>query len=439
MKARLPLVAALVVTLAPVSAFAQAWVNSPDFSEGVGIRTGNLEWHPSLGAEFGYDSNLFRESKAEVPVDVYRLRVTPSFTVGTLGGVRRNAATPPNVVFAAGAHAAYNEFIAADSENSDISKRRNLGAGVDAKVNVFPARKVGFDVLGNYRRTIQAAGSSEDLAGEGFNRNSLRGGAGITWRPGGGLFEWRGGYTATYNFFESDAFIPLNNLHHEIGTRGRWRFLPRSALLFDTSYTFVRYTDDNSPQTDGDILRSKLGFHGLVTYNLALLGMIGWASTFYEQGPATIGARQFDSIIANAEARWFIQKRPDLDEATVVSGLSSVALGYSRTVSNSYFGSFYQRDRGYLQFSAFVVGAVAAGLEFGVSRVGYPEVQRGMIDQPAVSQLRIDSQVFAEYRFTDTLAANATFLYDHVSSGVVAGEDLSFRRCQAYLGLRWFM
>lgn len=439
MKARFPLIAALAVTLAPVSAFAQAWLGTPDFSEGIGIRTGSLEWHPSLGAEFGYDSNFFRASKAEGPVDVFRLRVTPSFTVGTLGAARRNAQTPPEVVFSAGAHATYNEFIPADSDNSEVAKRRNLGVGADAKLNVFPARKIGFDLLANYTRIIQAEGRTDDLAGEGFNRDSVRGGAGITWRPGGGLFEWRGGYTATYNFFESSRYTQLNNLHHELNTRGRWRFLPRSALLFDTSYTFVRYSEGRTTQTDGDILRSRIGFHGLVTYHLALLGMVGWASTFYERAPNRIEPRQFDSPIANAEARWFIQQRPDLDAATIATGLSSVALGYSRTVNNSYFGSFYQRDRGYLQFSAFLLGAIAGGLEFGVSRVGYPDVVTASTNQGSVSQLRIDSQVFGEYRFTDTLAANATFLYDQVNSGPVVGEDLDYTRWQAYLGVRWFM
>lgn len=439
MKARLPLVAALAVTLAPVRASAQAWVSNPDFSEGIGIRTGNLEWHPSLGAEFGYDSNLFRESAAEGPVDVFKLRVTPSFTVGTLGAARRNALTAPNLVFTAGAHATYFEFLAADSENSAVAKRRSLGLGASARASIFPRRKFGLELLADYSRIIETEGRSDDLAGEGFNRDSVRGGGFVAWRPGGGLFEWKAGYTATFHYFENSVYQQLNNLHHEVSTRGRWRFLPRSALLFDTSYTFVRYTDGQTQQTDGDILRSKLGFHGLVTYHLALLGMVGWATSFYEGRGSSVSPRQFDSVVANAEARWFIQARPNLEEATIATGLSSVALGYTRSFSNSYFGSFYQRDRGYMQFSMFVLGAVAGGVEFGVSRIAYPDVVRGTVAQPSFSQLRLDAQVFGEYRFTETLAANATALYDQVNSDPVVGEDLDYKRWQAYLGVRWFM
>lgn len=438
MKARLPLIAALAVALAPLDASAQAWVGSPDFSEGVGIRAGNFELHPSVGAEFGYDSNFTRASAAEGPVEALKLRITPSLTLSTLGKARRNAETPPNVVFVGGAHASYFELFPLDSDESEIRKRRNVAAGVNAKLDVFPFRKVGFDLLAGWTRVIQAEGRSEDLAGEGFNRNTFRYGGGLTWRPGGGLFEWRAGYTGTFNYFENEAFSSLQNLHHDVNTRGRWRFLPRTALLFDTSYTFVRYSN-STIQTDGDILRSRIGFHGLVTYHLALLGMVGWASTFYRSHGGSIEPRQYDAPIANAELRWFIQPRPDLEKATIATGLSSVALGYARTVNNSYLGSFYQRDRGYLQFSAFLLGAIAGGLEFGVSRVAFPASLGGGQDVPALSQLRLDANVFGEYRFTDTLAANATFMYDQVNSDSTPTEDLDYKRWQAYLGLRWFM
>lgn len=440
MKARLPLIAALAAALLPTKASAQAWVSNPDFSEGIGVRAGNFELHPSVGAEFGYDSNYFRASEAEGVVDVLKLRITPSLTLSSLGKLRRNTPTPPDVLFAAGAYASYHEIFPLDSADSEASQQRNVALGADARVDVFPRRKVGFDVFGAYVRAIDTDGRTEDLAGEGFNRDTVRGGAGITWRPGGGLFEWRGGYAATYHFFENDTYDTFANLQHEINTRGRWRFLPRSALLFDSQYTFVRYSDAATQQTDGDAVRARIGFHGLVTYHLALLGMVGWGASFYEGTPTSIRPQQYDSLVANAEARWFIQPRPDLETTTIASGLSSVALGYTRSFNNSYYGSFYQKDRGYLQFSMFLLGAIAGGLEFGVSRVAYPAVAiPPAVDEPSFSQARIDARLFGEYRFTDTLAANATLQYDQVNSQAVNNEDLDYNRWQAYIGVRWFM
>jgi hypothetical protein len=441
MKARFPLIAALGVALSPLKASAQAWVNSPDISEGIGIRAGNLELHPSVGAEFGYDSNFYQASKNEGVVDVLKLRVTPSLTLSTLGDKRRGTTVPPKVLFSSSLFASYFELFPLDSANSEASKRRNVSIGADVSANVNPAGKVGFDVLAAYIRMIEAEGRTDDLAGQGFmgtgfNRDTLRGGGGATWRPGGGLFEWRLGYLATYNWFENDRYDPLANLQHDVQLRGRWRFLPRSALLFDSTYSMIRYTSKAAQQPDGDIVRTRIGFHGLVTYHLALMGMLGWASSFYETRNAQLSTRNFDSIVANAEARWFIQPRPDLDATSITSGLSSIGVGYARSFNNSYLGSFYQRDRGYLQFSMFLVGAVAAGLEFGISRVAFPQVT-DMI--PAFTQTRIDSRAFAEYRFTDTLGVNASFLYDQNISPRVNNEDLEFTRWQAYLGVRWFM
>lgn len=445
MNARLPLLAALAVSLFPWGASAQAWVNNPDY-DGAGIRAGNFELHWSAGAEFGYDSNYFRTSgdgPGEEVVDVFLLRLTPSISLNTLGTARRDSPTPPKVKFSTGAYVSYHEVIAADSSNSDVAQQRNAGVGANAKLHIFPEGKVGFDALANYVRTIDTDGSSDDLAGDGFNRDTLQGGAGLTWRPGGGLFEWRAGYRLTYNYIEDNDFDYLTNLQHQVNTRGRWKFLPRSALLFDGAYTFVRYVDNNSPQNDGDSVRARIGFHGLVTYHLALMGMLGWASSFYKSTASTIEARQYDSLTANAEARWFITPRPNLEEASAVTGLSSIAVGYNRTFDNGYQGSFYQRDRGYLQFNMFLLGALSGGLEVGLSRVGYPEVEGNGVtpDSPAITQLRVDSRLFTEYRVTDMFATNATFLYDKVTSDpvVVNQENLEYDRWQVFIGARLFM
>jgi hypothetical protein len=292
---------------------------------------------------------------------------------------------------------------------------------------------------GAYLRIPQTEGRSDDLAGDGFNRDSLRGGGGLTWRPGGGLFEWRAGYQATYNFFENRIYDSLTNLRNEFGTRGRWRFFPRSALLFDSTYTLVRYTASDSQLTSGDVVRTRLGFHGLVTYHLALLGMVGWGASFFNTRAGGLQARQYDSLLANAEARWFIQPKPNLDSATIATGLSSVALGYARSFNNSYYGSFYQRDRVYAQASMFLLGALAGGVEVGLDRIAYPEVVTDTFSKGPFRQLRYDAQVFAEYRITDTLAANATLQYNQVNGPSVNNEDLDYKRWQAYLGVRWFM
>ena len=185
---------------------------------------------------------------------------------------------------------------------------------------------------------------------------TARFGGGLIWTPGGGMFDWRVGYEFGLTYFEDPSFRHLNNNYNQVNTRGRWRFLPRTAFLFDGSASFFKYTNRTEGQTlqlDSTPIRARLGLNGLVTPSFALLAMVGWGSSFY-QGAAN--AQQFDSVLAQAELKWFITPNPGLDPGAATLTLSSVALGFTRDFTNSYLGDFFTRDRGYANLSYFFGG-----------------------------------------------------------------------------------
>ena len=77
------------LTLSSIAAAQQPWLQDRAAGEGIGIRTGNFELHPSIAAELGYDSNYFQRAGDGTPseepvVDAFRLRNTPSITLSTL-------------------------------------------------------------------------------------------------------------------------------------------------------------------------------------------------------------------------------------------------------------------------------------------------------------------------------------------------------------------
>src|SRR5690349_12617089 len=121
MKKRLALAAVLAVAAIPVSASAQTWLSDRRLREGMGIRTGDLELHPALGGEFGYDSNFFKRAKSENPVSAYGVRITPSLTLSTLGPQRRqpNPGSPPMLSFDASAYLSWMSVFAAESKGED--------------------------------------------------------------------------------------------------------------------------------------------------------------------------------------------------------------------------------------------------------------------------------------------------------------------------------
>lgn len=456
-------VAVATCSTAALAQQGQPYIQDRAYGEGIGIRVGNLELHPGIALEAGYDSNYFQRSEEEGEIDVFRLRETLSLSLSTLGAQRRGAgAAPPTLNLRSMAFVGFNQIFPLD-EGTDASgpveNQSRVDAGVSLGLDILPASQVGADVLADFVRASQPS-NSPDLAYS-WDRDSLRLGAGVTWRPGGGLFDWRFGYEFQYNFFERDAFQALNNVHHYVNTRGRFRFLPRTALVYDAAYGWIRYTNEATGQNDAEVVRSRVGVNGLVTSRLAALGMVGWTASFYDRTGAR-DARNYDSVTAQAELRYFLLPQPKLQPGDATVGLSAIAVGYIRDFTNSYLGDFYGRDRGYLGFSYFVGGRALIDLQGGYSRVSHPTMfwpdtfqTNETVREEAFDDHRVDAQLFAEYRLTDIVALNTTVRYDRsftdkairvVPDDVMleAGQQrplpdyLGFERWQAFIGGRVF-
>ena len=91
MKFCLTLAATVLLGAISLEAHAQAqqpWLADRKYGEGIGVRVGNLELHPGIAGEVGYDSNYFLRAPSEDPLSAYRLRITPSITLSTLGQQR---------------------------------------------------------------------------------------------------------------------------------------------------------------------------------------------------------------------------------------------------------------------------------------------------------------------------------------------------------------
>jgi hypothetical protein len=425
------------------AAYAQepTWLKDRRYGEGIGIRTGDLELHPGIGGEFGYDSNYFLRSDKDPlkPVGTLRLRITPSFSLSTISPQRREAegggTEPPKVTFRAGVAATYNEFIATDSAHSDeLSKQRNVGVIGNLQLGILPNRPWGGDVYTDFVRTPQPSNNPDFN----FNRFTARVGGGITWAPGGGMFDWRLGYQYQYIYFEQDAFRGFGNHTNEVNTRGRWRFLPRTAFMYDASIGFIRNDYATPGQLPSDPVRARIGLNGLVTSSFAFLGMVGWGASFYEG----LNAQQFDSVIAQAEVKWYITPNPGLDPAGIGLTLSAFAVGYTRDFFNSYLGDFFARDRAYGNLATFFSQRFLLVLEGGVASLRYPNVynQQRVLVHTAFNTTLVDASLFGEYRFSDSFGINTTVRYSaNLTDTEIQGDFLNWNRFEAFLGVRWFM
>jgi hypothetical protein len=432
----------------------QAWLKDRRYTEGIGYRVGDFELHPGASAEFGYDSNYFHRGPNDNldangekgPVGALRLRITPSFSLSTLSTQRLEGAangTRPDFEFRASVAATYNEFFPVSGPKTGqdaMARNRNVGGNLDLQLNILPGRPWSGTITAGVARSLTP--SNEGLSSQSFNRILPHASAELAWTPGRGLFDWRIGYGFSGTFFESGSFAQLTNIQNQIETRGRWRFLPRTALLYDARLGFVSYT---APAVDGKTsshpLRAQIGVNGLITSSFSALAMVGWGTSFYS-APAKGPEENFNSVIGQLELKWFITPNPSTDPGAATPSLSSLAVGFSRDFFDSFIGTYFERDRGYANFSYFFNGRFLVVVDGGVGPIVYPP--NLSLNLPASTDVRVDASLFGEYRFKDSFGINATVRYGQNISGttiVTAGvsDQLAWSQVEAYLGFRWFM
>src|SRR6187455_2044378 len=158
MKLRLAFAVLMGTTTVVLSASAQQpWIQDRRLGEGGGIRTGNLELHPSVAGEFGYDSNYFQRGSGDPDpvVDTMVFRVTPSLTLSTLSEARQTGGqeSPPLLNFDFGGFLSYKTFIPLD-DTDEFDDREKLSGGLRAALELFPRRPVTWDINAGVRREI---------------------------------------------------------------------------------------------------------------------------------------------------------------------------------------------------------------------------------------------------------------------------------------------
>lgn len=437
------------------------WVSAKRIRDGMGIRVGDFELHPGIGVQFGVDTNYFMRTDKpgflnSDPKATPVMRLTPSFYVATAPSESKGGALPelPKVMAQAGAALSYNEFF-----GQLQPEQRNVGANVFGRVDFLPGRPFAVGLNALYFRTINPNFSGNPDAS--FNRNDVGGGIDFTLQPGGGTLDWKLGYQVRAALFDQSQAVPFNNLQNEIFTKGRWRFRPRTAFLYDARFGFLNYTALNSTYNNlfnATPLRTRIGLNGLITNRFGLTAMVGWGSSFLNTGnvastPGTPGV-QYNSLIAQAEAKFYLGANPEAGEVATSAAVSTLAFGYVRDFQTSYLSNVYGWDRGYAQFEWFVGGGkflVALNGGVGAAQYAPPYLSGGALASPpggAFTTVKPDATLFTEYRIWPTFGVNLTGRYtgEYPVSGNAQGGiasngglfDVRYTRFEALGGARLF-
>ncbi len=435
---------ALVMSFAP-TAHAQYWLADRQLASGRGIRVGNFELHPGIGAEFGFDSNALNASPS-APVDpALRLRISGNLGISTVGADRPRAdgpSTPQGVAFRANLSAAYHHFfgIQPTAGMRDVGSASNLGVNAGINVTVNTSRTWSFTFSDDFARAVQ--GTTELNFGQLFVFNRIQNNAtlafGIT--PGGGTFEFRASYTNRLFVFTEPGFEGYNNMGNDIGMSMKWRFLPKTSLAWSGSISPTFYFNPgtiNSGLFSGFPANAKIGLTGLITERISFQLFGGFGGTYYAQGD------NIKTFVGNAEIRY------------ITGPTMFFRGGFYRDIGGSFIGNYIVRNNIFLGVThnfggRFQLSGEVAG---GPAQFGYGTDPTGArsnlltgagVDAATgrVNGVRLLAQLFGEYRFSDIVGLNATlqfsgnFIDAQLNVVPPTGQGLNYIKFEGFLGLR---
>ncbi len=463
MKLKSALIAFCVTSTLAGVALAQepAWLPDRQFREGPGFLAGNFELHPGIGADFGYDSNYLHRPSDDGPIGSLRLRISPAFSVATLGPQRRADGAQPSVGFRFELGATYNEFIPVSggrdaggdggaADRKSIAGQRNIDGFARANLDILPGRTWSGRIAAGVTRAIRPVTeptTGSFASGSTFDRWIPGAAAEIAWMPGSGLLDWRLGYEFSGTFFQSSDFGALNSFRNDAVTRGRWRFLPRTAMIFDGRFGFITYPSTSLGKTSSHPMRARIGMSGLFTPSFGILAMVGWGASFYTKDP-----QDFNSVIGQAELRWYLQPTGTTDPMKVNPLLSGIAVGFVRDFEDSFIGTYHEKDQGYVSFNYLAGGSFLINANVAAGAVIYPAQGNGSAEIPTYGQpggwsdVRVDGKLFIEYRVKDWLGINAEADYIgyfsktqlHFPSDPTKAQSIGYQQIAAFGGLRAF-
>ena len=429
---------AIALCMSASSAQAQQWLSDRKRAEGHGIRAGQLELHPGIGTEIGYDSNVFLSEK---PEDSAILRVAPSLYLSTLSNERLEG-EQPIVAFRGGVTGTLKHYFSTD-------RGTDMGVGEDAKLTWNASSIFALQLFQDYKRAIdpfgEAVGGPTVGANE-FDRDQLGGGTRLQLSTRGHLLKGGLGYRIDWDNFESAAYNANDSLKHTISADTSWEFLPKTAIFWNGSFMLHDYTHDNldaiGERNGSKGVTNNLGLNGAITERISFTLAGGYSAAFFDNNVDS------ELVTAQVEARWRF-----LEQATW-------SLGYDRTLMPSFQGNSMHTDRIKTGVQALFGGVFALGAKAEFAFVTFGD-DADLANEMNTTGSRDDKHLLlnlsGEYRFVDWFAVTGEVGYLHNFTDFVvitttpdastadpndtvdAVNEAKYERFEAWLGVRAFL
>lgn len=424
------------------SAHAQSWLSDRKRAEGRGIRVGDLELHPGVGAEAGWLSNPFFSDR---PKATAAFRIAPHLFLSTLQSERLESGTTDEgttrgwINFNGGLSGSFQHYF-------QHAVRDAFNVDLNADATLAPDRPVSLRLTEQLHRSALPFSDTnlppelrDSATAADYTNYYESAGAQLLFRTAGGLLRGGLGYRFGYAWFDDGGFKYNNNITHTAALNLGWEFLPKTALFYDATFVHQSFPHGDDLQysskaitllSDNNTITSRIGLNGAITSRFGATVAVGYTTGFFKQGPEP------DGVIGSVEARF------------TPTRISEVALTFDHMLLPSYQGNFQERTRVFAHTRWLFVGALLIAARAGAEFLNFGRDLKQMTTRDDV---RYFGELSGEYRFVDWLAltAQATLLIDdttfvyrvpNADDPTLTGMDpAKFTAVELWLGVRAFL
>lgn len=339
---------AAVLGAAPSVATA-ADVTLPARTATRGLRSGDFVLTPSLGIVGHHDTNLFNADASETA----RNPIVGATSIRFLPGLGLVNDADSNVAFSFNALGDARIYL---NDNAAVQSVQTVGGRADLDV-IFGRRKaISFAVSDNFSRIIRANNWETPQS---FNRNTNTVGARVEFHPGS-VPERRPFNLMLAGNYTLDRFDDFGVGDADtIGTRltSSWRFLPKTAVLFDSGLNFRTLQSQtlvrNGMTSSSMPFRARAGISGAITPRISAQLMAGWGLSNHEAGES------FNGLLAAVGIGF------EIGDSTRLN------LGYDKDYRDSLFGNYASFNRLSVGLRQRFGHLMDVDASFGVSFVTY--------------------------------------------------------------------
>jgi len=304
--------------------------------------------HAGLGAEAGYDSNVFYNDAERIGSPILRINPFLEFT-----NVLRGGHTPVGGEFDFAANLLYREYL---SSEESVKKQRAFNPTIYGSVGLHPGQQVTFALSDTFSREEMPPYGPAQLP---FQRTTNQGVASLRFAPGGGRIQGTLQYLNRIDMFaESDA-MRRNNMLNEGMLDLAWLWFPKTAVYLRARQGMQSYF--NAGPSGSYPLHVLLGLRGLITAKLSTNISAGYANAFYSSGTSTVGVWGSTAV--------------DVQFTYTPGPTTQVAAGYHHDFQNALIGNFYYMDSVFLGVRQLIGGrlAVVASVRYDLRNYQGPD------------------------------------------------------------------